>query len=90
MINELFVVLMMLSVDGVVHSANHATAQTHLNVYDTQQECEAELPNFVLTTYSEFDPKILFLDYQIFLTGAADSPEGIKSATWRCVSIFTY
>lgn len=88
MINELFVVLMMIAENGIVRSVNHATAQTHLNVYKTQHACEAVLPEFVPVTYPEFRPTVQFLDHELLMIGASDSPEGWRNATWRCVAIF--
>ena len=79
---------MMLSDGGIVQSASHATAKSHLNVYDTQQACEASLPKFVPLSYPEFRPQVHFLDHQVLMVGVADSPEGLRNATWRCVAIF--
>ena len=84
MIRELYVILMMIADNGIVQSANHSTASTHLNAYKDQQTCEAELPKFVSVAYSEFHPKLYFRDHRISMTGAAGSPEGLKYATWRC------
>jgi hypothetical protein len=89
MIKELFVILMILSDDTSIISVNHATADTSLNVFADQKTCEQALPEFVMETYPEFKPKPNILDHQVVMNGAADSPVGARSATWRCTVIFS-
>jgi hypothetical protein len=87
-IKELFVILMILTDGDSVASVNHATANDDLNIFETQKKCEAALPEFVSSTYPEFNPRANLFDHQIVMNGDANSPVGRRSATWRCASIF--
>lgn len=79
----------MILTDGdSVASVNHATANDDLNIFETQKKCEAALPEFVSSTYPEFNPRANLFDHQIVMNGDANSPVGRRSATWRCASIF--
>jgi hypothetical protein len=88
MIKELFVIVMVLIDGQSIVSINHATAHDSLNVFETLRECESELPDFVNSTYPEFDPQPNLLNHQVVVTGEAESPLGRRAATWRCTSIF--
>ena len=89
MINTFHLILMLLSSKDVVSSANHATSGTHLNVYESRQACEAAMPSFVKAAYSQFNPIVTMINYQVVMLGKASSSGGSKSATWRCVTVFT-
>jgi len=88
MIKELFVIVMVLADGKTVISVNHATAHKSLNTFETLRECEAQLPNFVKSTYPEFNPQPNLLNHQVIVTGSASSPAGERSASWRCTTIF--
>ncbi|MDB4022357.1 hypothetical protein N9467_08455 [Litorivicinus sp.] len=88
MIQEWFIILMILSDGDSISSVNHATSDKSLNVFMSQRECEAALPDFVNTTYPEFLPQANLLNHQVVINGIADSPVGQRSATWRCATIF--
>lgn len=88
MIKELFVILMILTDGELVASVNHATANDDLNIFETQKKCEAALPEFVSSTYPEFNPRANMEYHQVVMNGVANSPTGRRSATWRCASIF--
>ena len=87
-IKEFFVILMILTDGDSVASVNHATANDDLNVFETQKKCEAALPEFVLSTYPEFNPRANLSYHQVVMNGVAKSPVGRRTATWRCASIF--
>ena len=89
MIQEWFIILMILSDGDSISSVNHATADQSLNVFVSQRECEAALPEFVYSTYPEFRPQANLLNHQVVMNGIADSPAGQRTATWRCTTIFT-
>ena len=88
MIQEWFIILMILSYGDSISSVNHATADKSLNVFISQRECEAALPDFVNATYPEFRPQANLLNHQVVMNGVAESPAGRRSATWRCTTIF--
>jgi hypothetical protein len=88
MIQEWFIILMILSDGDSISSVNHATSDKSLNVFMSQRECEAALPDFVNTTYPEFRPQANLLNHQVVINGIADSPVGQRSATWGCATIF--
>ncbi len=88
MIKEFFVILIILTDGDSVASVNHATANDDLNIFETQKECEAALPDFVSSTYPQFNPRANLLHHQVIMDGVAESPIGTRSATWRCASIF--
>lgn len=88
MIKELLVILMILTDGESVASVNHATANDDLNIFETQKKCEAALPEFVSSTYPEFNPRVNMEYHQVVMNGVANSPTGRRSATWRCASIF--
>lgn len=88
MIQEWFIILMILSDGASISSVNHANAESSFNVFASQRECEAVLPRFVNATYPEFRPQANLLNHQVVMNGIADSPAGQRTATWRCVTIF--
>ena len=51
-----------------------------LNVFRSQRECEAALPDFVNATYPEFRPQANLLNHQVVMNGVAESP----SRSTRC------
>jgi hypothetical protein len=89
MINTFHFILMLLSSQDVVSSANHATSGTRLNVYESKQACETAMPSFVKATYSQFNPIVTMIDYQVVMLGQASSSNGSKTVTWRCVTVLT-
>ena len=87
-IKELFVISMILTDGDSVASVNRATANDDLNIFETQKKCEAALPEFVSSTYPEFNPRANLFYHQVVMNSAATSPLERRSATWKCASFF--